>query len=127
MSSERVYVIQRHDASNLHYDLRLEFEGVLWSWALPKRPTEDPETKRLAIRVDNHSLDYADFEGTIPEGQYGAGKVSIWDKGTFRPVNVKDNKIVFDIHGEKLKGEHVLVKMKSDGKRENWLFFKKKD
>ncbi len=127
MEEDRTYVIQKHDASNLHYDLRLEFEGVLWSWAVPKKPPEKPGTKRLAIKVENHDLDYADFEGEIPEGQYGAGKVEIWDKGTFEPIKQKQDEIIADIKGEKLKGKYVLLKTdmgKED--QENWLFFKKK-
>ncbi|MFB6075790.1 MAG: DNA polymerase ligase N-terminal domain-containing protein [Candidatus Aenigmatarchaeota archaeon] len=123
---ERIYVIQKHDASNLHYDLRLEFEGVLWSWAVPKKPPKKPGNKRLAIKVDDHDLEYADFEGEIEEG-YGKGTVEIWDRGTFEPLDVKDDKIVFKIHGDKLSGDYVLVKMNSEGDQENWLFFKKKN
>ncbi len=128
MSDDRIYVIQKHDASNLHYDLRLEFEGALWSWAVPKKPPKEPGTKRLAIKVQDHDLNYADFEGVIPEGQYGAGTVEIWDKGTFEPIDVKDEKIVFEIHGDELKGEYVLLKTDmGDENQENWLFFKKKN
>ncbi|MFB6088454.1 MAG: DNA polymerase ligase N-terminal domain-containing protein [Candidatus Aenigmatarchaeota archaeon] len=123
---ERIYVIQKHDASNLHYDLRLEFEGVLWSWAVPKKPPKEPGTKRLAIKVDDHDLEYADFEGEIKEG-YGKGTVEIWDKGTFEPIDVKDDKIVFTIHGNELNGDYVLVRMNTGGDQENWLFFKKKN
>lgn len=127
MSDERIYVIQKHDASNLHYDLRLEFEGVLWSWAVPKKPPKEPGTKRLAIKVQDHELDYADFEGEIPEGQYGAGTVETWDRGTFEPKEIEDGKIVFKIHGNRLKGDYVLLKTDMGGEdQENWLLFKKK-
>lgn len=121
---ERIYVIQKHDASNLHYDLRLEFEGVLWSWAVPKKPPKESGNKRLAIKVDDHDLGYADFEGEIKEG-YGEGTVEIWDGGSFEQQDVKDDKIVFTIHGDRLSGDYVLVKMNTKGDQENWLFFKK--
>lgn len=126
-SNERIYVIQKHDASNLHYDLRLEFEGALWSWAVPKKPPRNPGVKRLAIKVEDHDLEYAEFEGKIPEGQYGAGTVEIWDEGTFNPVKKKEEEIIVDIDGNKLEGKYVLVKAdfgKED--QENWLLFKKK-
>lgn len=120
----RKYVIQKHDASNLHYDLRLEFEGVLWSWAVPKEPSKEKGKKRLAIRTEDHPLEYADFEGEIEEG-YGEGTVEIWDSGSFEPVDVKEEeKIVVEIHGEKLEGEYVLVKTDYEG-NDKWLFFKK--
>lgn len=124
----RKYVIQKHDATNLHYDLRLEFEGVLWSWAVPKKPPLKPGVKRLAIKVEDHSLEYGDFEGEIPEGSYGAGKVEIWDEGTFELIKREEKELVVDIKGEKLKGKYVLLKtnMGKDD-QENWLFFKKKD
>ncbi|AKB85350.1 DNA polymerase ligase N-terminal domain-containing protein [Methanococcoides methylutens] len=122
-----IFVIQKHHAKNLHYDLRLEMDGVLKSWAIPKEPPTVEGIKRLAIQVDDHDLDYADFEGTIPEGSYGAGKVEIWDRGTFEPESVKEKKIVFSLSGEKMKGKFVLVKT-NFGKYENdWLFFKKKE
>ena len=118
------YVIQKHDASNLHYDLRLEFEGVLWSWAVPKEPPAEKGMKRLAIRTEDHPLEYAEFEGEIGEG-YGEGTVEIWDSGSFEPVDVKEEeKIVFRIDGEKLEGEYVLVKTDYEG-NDKWLFFKK--
>ncbi len=119
-----IYVIQKHQASHLHWDLRLEFDGVLRSWAVPKEPSKDPKVRRLAVEVEDHPLEYAKFEGEIPEGQYGAGTVKIWDKGTFEPINVKDKKIIFKINGKKLKGTYVLVKFKPP---KNWLFFKKKE
>jgi len=118
-----IYVIQKHWATRLHHDLRLEFEGVLKSWAVPKDPLEANKRRLLAVQVEDHPLDYANFEGLIPEGQYGAGKVKIWDKGTFELINKKENKIIFKINGKRLKGNYVLVKFKPP---KNWLFFKKK-
>jgi DNA ligase D-like protein (predicted 3'-phosphoesterase) len=121
--SEKIYVIQKHAASHLHYDLRLEMDGVLKSWAVPKEPPTKLGVKRLVIQVDDHALDYANFEGEIPQGQYGAGKVEIWDKGTYKLVEQDKNSLAVDINGEKLKGAYVLVRFKGD---KNWLFFKKK-
>lgn len=120
-SKKLVYVIQKHQATRLHYDFRLEWDGTLLSWAVPKEPAKDG-TKRLAVRVDDHALEYAEFEGEIPEGQYGAGTVKIWDTGTWEPVEFEDKKIVADIKGNKLKGKYVLVNFKG----KNWLLFKKK-
>lgn len=121
-----IYVIQKHDASHLHWDLRLEFNGVLKSWAVPKEPSKDPKTKRLAVETEDHPLEYATFEGTIPEGLYGAGKVKIWDKGTFEPLEHTKTKIIFNIKGKKLKGTYCLIKFTKTGPK-NWLFFKKKE
>ena len=118
-----IYVIHRHDASHLHYDLRLEMDGALKSWAIPKEPPLEPGAKRLAVQVEDHPLEYATFEGTIPEGEYGAGTVEIWDKGTYRLVDKKEGKVVVDIDGERLRGVYVLVRLKNP---KNWLFFKKK-
>lgn len=120
------YVIHEHHASHLHWDLRLEHKGVLKSWAIPKEPSDDPKVKRLAIEVEDHELDYAKFEGTIPEGEYGAGKVEIWDSGTYEPVKFEKDSIEIDIHGKKLKGIYHLVRFKKTGPK-NWLFFKNKD
>lgn len=117
------YVIQKHAASHLHFDLRLEMDGVLKSWAIPKEPPLEPGVKRLAVQVEDHPLEYATFEGTIPEGEYGAGTVEIWDKGTYGLVDRKENTLVVDIGGQKLKGSYVLVRLKDT---KNWLFFKKK-
>ena len=119
-----IYVIQEHHASHLHWDLRLEFDGVLKSWAVPKKPSKNPKDKRLAVQVEDHPIDYAKFEGVIPEGEYGAGKVKIWDKGTFELISKKVNKIIFKINGKRLKGNYVLVKFKPP---KNWLLFKKKE
>jgi DNA ligase D-like protein (predicted 3'-phosphoesterase) len=123
MSEPRIYVIQKHAATRLHFDLRLEMDGTLKSWAIPKEPPTSPEVKRLAVQVEDHPVEYAIFEGTIPEGEYGAGKVEIWDKGTYKLIDRKENKLVVEIDGAKLSGTYVLVKFKDE---KNWLFFKKK-
>lgn len=125
ISDKNIYVIQKHNASHLHWDLRLEFGRVLKSWAIPKQPALRRGIKRLAIQVEDHPVGYEKFEGEIPEGQYGAGKVEIWDKGKFSVVEKKKDLIVVDIKGEKLKGEHCLVRTKFQGKEKNWIFFKK--
>lgn len=117
------FVIHRHDASHLHWDLRLEINGVLKSWAVPKEPPRTKGVKRLAIEVEDHPLDYATFEGTIPEGNYGAGKVEIWDNGTFELIKKTPKEIEFKLKGKKMKGTFVLIKTKY-GKGNNWLFFK---
>jgi len=129
------FVVQRHRARRLHYDLRLEIGGVLASWAVPKGPTLDPKARRLAVHVEDHPLDYFDFEGVIPEG-YGAGDVIVWDWGTWEPADgrkdperaVADGELHFDLHGEKLGGRFVLVRTKTnaDGK-ESWLLLHKHD
>ncbi len=122
-SKERIFVIQKHAARRLHYDLRLEMDGVLKSWAVPKKPPKTPGIKRLAVQVEDHPIEYANFEGIIPEGHYGAGRVEIWDKGSYVLKERTDNKIVFELNGEKLKGTYALLRFKGD---KNWLFFKKK-
>lgn len=119
-----IFVIHEHHASRLHWDLRLEMDGVLKSWAVPKEPSADPAVKRLAVAVDDHDLSYADFEGEIPEGHYGAGEVKIWDSGQYELSERKEDKIIFDLKGKRLKGAYCLIRLK-DGK--NWLFFKKKE
>ena len=96
-----LFVIQKHHARNLHWDSRLEMDGVLKSWAVPKEPPTESGIKRLAIQVEDHDLDYADFEGEIPEGEYGAGTVEIWDKGMYSLMDRKPKKIMFELHGEK--------------------------
>jgi DNA ligase D-like protein (predicted 3'-phosphoesterase) len=123
MQKKPIYSIQKHSATRLHYDLRLEKNGVLKSWAIPKEPPTQPGIKRLAVQVEDHLLSYIDFEGTIPKGQYGAGTVEIWDKGTYALKNRSENKMVFTLHGEKLAGDYILVRFKQD---KNWLFFRKK-
>ena len=128
------FVVQKHDATRLHYDLRLEMEGVLRSWAVPKGPSFDPSDKRLAVLVEDHPLEYLDFEGVIPEGQYGAGRMLVWDQGVYEcrgkgsdPASaLKKGKLEFFLHGEKLRGFWVLVQTTGRGKDE-WLFFKKED
>ncbi len=122
---KKIYVIHEHHARNLHWDLRLEMNGVLKSWAVPKRPPKTKGLKRLAIQVEDHPLEYAEFKGTIPEGQYGAGKVEIWDNGTYELIKKDKKKIEFKLHGKKLKGDYVLVKTNYGSKPEkSWLFFK---
>ena len=122
-----IFVVHEHHAKRLHFDLRLEMENVLKSWAVPKGPSMDPKDKRLAIMVEDHPLEYAPFEGTIPEGMYGAGTVAIWDKGTFEIEggSLKSGKIDIVFHGEKLRGAFALAKM--SGKDKEWLMIKKKD
>jgi len=123
-----VYVIQRHQSSHLHYDLRLEEEGVLKSWAIPKEPPLRQGIKRLAVQTEDHPLGYEDFEGVIPKSQYGAGEVKIWDKGVYHPLEFLPTRRVFEIQGKKLKGKYCLIKLKSkDKKDKNWLFFKIKN
>jgi DNA ligase D-like protein (predicted 3'-phosphoesterase) len=119
-----VFVVHEHHARNLHWDLRLEMEGVLRSFAIPKEPPTEPKVKRLAIRVEDHELSYADFEGTIPKGLYGAGKVKIWDRGTYELLERTGDKIIIRLDGRKLKGEYALIKFKRAGEKE-WLFFRK--
>jgi len=137
-SGKPIFVIQKHDASRLHYDLRLEVDGVLKSWAVPKGPSTDPGTKRLAVPTEDHPLEYADFEGVIPEGEYGAGTVMVWDIGPYsniragedEPVSMEDSlkegKVVVWLEGSKLKGGYVLIRT-GRGSGSRWLFFKKKD
>lgn len=128
------FVIQKHKARRLHYDLRLEMEEVLRSWAVPKGPSLDPGDKRLAVQVEDHPIEYGDFEGVIPEGQYGAGQVIIWDQGTYEYAGTEENeveawkegKLEFRLHGKKLKGIWLLIKTKGRGAND-WLFFKKTD
>lgn len=120
-----IYVIQKHHAKRLHYDLRLEIDGVLKSWALPKEPPTKEGVKRLAVQTEDHPMDYASFEGKIPEG-YGAGTVKIWDKGSYEMINHKDYKLIVKINGKKLKGDYVLLRIRLKEQKNNWLFFKKK-
>jgi bifunctional non-homologous end joining protein LigD len=133
-STRRRFVIQKHDATRLHYDLRLEFDGVFKSWAVTRGPSLDPHDKRLAVEVEDHPLDYGDFEGTIPEGQYGGGTVQLWDRGYWESDDpekgFKKGDLKFTLHGEKLGGGWVLVRMRHDrdgGKRTNWLLIKHRD
>jgi bifunctional non-homologous end joining protein LigD len=128
------YVVHKHDARRLHYDLRLEHEGVLWSWAVTRGPSLNPEDKRLAVQVEDHPLDYASFEGVIPRGQYGAGPVIVWDRGTWAPEvdpahGMAKGHLAFSLAGEKLKGRWNLVRLRARGgdKRANWLLIKAYD
>src|SRR5919201_383710 len=127
------FVIQKHDASRLHYDFRLETDGVLKSWAVPKGPSTDPREKRLAMPTEDHPLDYADFEGVIPEGEYGAGTVIVWDSGSYRnlgeePVErmLEDGHATVWLEGSKLRGGYALTRI-GKGKRERWLLVKMDD
>src|SRR5665213_1687009 len=133
------FVIQKHAASHLHYDLRLELDGVFKSWAATKGPSVDPADKRLAVEVEDHPLDYGDFEGTIPKGEYGGGTVQLWDRGYWTPEGdkspeqaLKSGDLKFNLDGDRLHGSWVLVRMKNDrfggnGKRTNWLLIKHRD
>ncbi len=124
LSKKLIYLVHEHHASHLHWDLRLEMNGVLKSWAIPKTPPTAKGTKRLAIQVEDHPLAYAKFHGVIPEGNYGAGKVIIWDKGKYQLMEKSPTKIVVDIYGKKLKGKYALIKTNYGGKKNSWLFFK---
>ena len=126
----RLFVIQKHRATQLHYDFRLEAEGVLKSWAVPKGPSLDPTVKRLAMQVEDHPVDYAQFEGVIPEGEYGGGTVMVWDYGTYKPENTEDvaqalrkGELKFSLNGKKLKGSWVLVRTRD----RQWLLIKHRD
>ncbi|HLG02482.1 MAG TPA: DNA polymerase ligase N-terminal domain-containing protein, partial [Bacteroidia bacterium] len=134
-----LFVVQQHAATNLHYDFRLEMKGVLKSWAVPKGPSMNPADKRLAMMVEDHPYDYKDFEGNIPEGNYGAGNVIVWDKGTYHAPDAEDGagekqllaglhkgKISIVLHGKKLKGEFTLIKTSGRGANA-WLLMKKND
>ena len=136
------FAVQKHDASSLHYDFRLEMEGVLKSWAVPKGPSLNSKDKRLAMRVEDHPYDYRTFEGTIPEGNYGAGTVLVWDEGTYEPVGMQgatgaeqeksllkqlqDGNLKFVLHGKKLQGEFTLLQIKNRGDKA-WILIKKRD
>ena len=131
------YLIQRHDATRLHYDFRIEHDGVLKSWAVTKAPSRDPAVKRLAVEVEDHPLAYGTFEGTIPKGDYGGGTVQLWDRGTWTPQEpdveaaLKRGSLKMILDGERLSGGWALVRLKSDrgkpSKRNNWLLIKEKD
>jgi DNA ligase D-like protein (predicted 3'-phosphoesterase) len=136
---KNIFVIQKHDASNLHYDFRLEMDGILKSWAVPKGPSTDPKEKRMAIPTEDHPLDYADFEGVIPEGEYGAGTVMVWDIGPYQNIretkdknkksmkeSLSEGKIEVWLEGKKITGGYALVRT-GKGKNERWLLIKMKD
>jgi bifunctional non-homologous end joining protein LigD len=118
--------VHKHYASHVHYDFRLELNGALASWAVPKRPSMNPADKRLAVHVEDHPLGYASFHGRIPKGRYGAGRVEIWDKGTYEPVagSVRRGELVVDLKGKRLKGQFALVRMR---RPKNWLLIKKRE
>ncbi len=136
------FVVQKHAASHLHYDFRLEMDGVLKSWAIPKGPSLNPADKRLAMQVEDHPFDYKDFEGIIPAGNYGAGTVMVWDEGTYEPLEetdgtkaaqekvllkeLRDGSLKFRLNGKKLKGEFALVRTKGRGEN-SWLLIKHRD
>ena len=134
------FVIQKHAARRLHYDLRLEVDGVLKSWSVPRGPSADPADRRLAVQVEDHPLDYQDFEGVIPQGQYGAGQVIVWDRGIYRNITgdpnhpiamsqaIEDGKVEVFFAGEKIKGGYALIRMQSSRTdKTNWLLIKLKD
>jgi bifunctional non-homologous end joining protein LigD len=129
------YLIQKHAARRLHYDFRLEWNGTLLSWAVPKGPSENPNDKRLAVHVEDHPVEYGDFEGTIPKDEYGGGTVMLWDRGWWEPHSDPDSglesgKLSFELHGERLKGNWALVRLRSRGEKDkgdNWLLIKEKD
>ncbi len=135
---EPMFVIQKHDASRLHYDFRLEVDGVLKSWAVPKGPSTDPREKRLAVPTEDHPLEYADFEGVIPEGEYGGGTVMVWDTGSYRNITEKKGEVIpagealahghlkVWLEGKKLQGGYALTRFKT-GKDEAWLLVKMDD
>src|SRR5436309_6272971 len=123
-----IFVIQRHDARRLHYDFRLERNGALASWAVPKGPPLEPGQQHLAVHVEDHPLEYATFEGEIPKGQYGAGTVEIWDKGTYELVEEKkDGGLTVRLHGKRRRGTYALVPAKLSGDPKNWLIVRKRE
>jgi DNA ligase D-like protein (predicted 3'-phosphoesterase) len=128
------YLIQKHAARALHYDFRLEWNGRLLSWAVPKGPSENPNDKRLAVHVEDHPLEYGKFEGTIPKGEYGGGTVMLWDRGTWEPHDdvddaLKQGKLAFDLQGKRLRGRWALIRLRGRGKddKDNWLLIKERD
>jgi bifunctional non-homologous end joining protein LigD len=135
-SRRGIFVVQKHHASRLHYDFRLAINGVLVSWAVPKGPSMNPAEKHLAIRTEDHPLEYTEFEGAIPEGQYGAGTVMVWDTGSYDPQNgvppdeqLARGKIDIELHGTKLRGGFTLIRTRksSSGAKESWLLIKQRD
>lgn len=127
MSEGKRFVVQFHRATHDHWDFRLEMDGVLKSWAIPKTPPTKPGMRRLAVEVEDHDLDYIGFEGTIPEGEYGAGTVEIWDSGTYELESRKPDKIVFELFGRRMRGRYALVRARLGGDEKNWLLMKTKE
>jgi bifunctional non-homologous end joining protein LigD len=134
-SARLVYVVQKHRASHLHYDFRLEWNGTLLSWAVPKGPSLDPTVKRLAMKVEDHPIEYATFEGIIPKGEYGGGTVMVWDRGTWEPddedvdASLRRGELKFTVFGEKLRGSWVLIRTRGygNGSDRSWLLIKHRD
>src|SRR5688500_11329055 len=133
-AAQRRFVVQRHRARRLHYDFRLEIGGVLVSWAVPRGPSMRPLERRMAARTEDHPLEYIDFEGVIPAGEYGAGDVIVWDRGTWEPetlndpaIDVQDGELKFILHGERLRGRYVIVRTSKDASKEDWLLIHKDD
>src|SRR6266404_508585 len=134
-SPSRIFVVQKHRATRLHYDFRLEWRGTLLSWAVPKGPSLDPSVKRLAMKVEDHPIEYANFEGIIPKGEYGGGTVMVWDRGTWEPeaedvdTALRKGELKFTLHGKKLRGSWVLVRTRGYGSRSDrsWLLIKHRD
>ncbi|MBI3987513.1 MAG: ATP-dependent DNA ligase [Lentisphaerae bacterium] len=123
-ASAAVFVIHEHQARTHHFDFRLEKDGVLKSWAVPKGLPESPGTKRLAVQVEDHALEYGKFEGAIPEGEYGAGEVKIWDQGTYQAREWTDDRIAVNLQGKRIQGTYQLIRFRKAGEN-NWLIFKK--
>jgi len=121
------FVVQEHKATHLHWDFRLEMDGVLKSWAVPKEPPTMPGVKRLAVQVEDHALDYIDFEGSIPEGEYGAGTVRIWDSGTYELESRTPTRLTFRLTGSRMQGRYILVQTGFGGQGKNWLLFQAKE
>jgi bifunctional non-homologous end joining protein LigD len=128
------YLIQKHAARRLHYDFRIEWNGTLLSWAIPRGPSENPNDKRLAVHVEDHPVEYGSFEGTIPKGEYGGGTVMLWDRGSWKPhadvdESLRKGKIGFDLHGKRLTGAWALIRLRARGKgdKDNWLLIKEHD
>jgi bifunctional non-homologous end joining protein LigD len=134
VQSGQYFVVQKHQASHLHYDFRLQVGDVLKSWAIPKGPSINPSHKRLAIQVEDHPIEYRNFEGTIPSGEYGAGIVMVWDFGIYEPLggqdlqkSIQEGRIRFRLEGKKLKGGFILIKTKYQANRNSWLLIKEND